>query len=150
MIRTITKDNKEIFLELTKAFYASDAVLHPIPEENHIKTFNELMRSDEYINCFIFEYDNKSVGYALTAKSFSQECGGFILWIDELFVLPEYRSNGLGTEFFAFLKQRIDSSVARVRLEVEPENKKAMKLYRNLEMKKLPYLQMIKDLNNNL
>lgn len=149
MVRKIKQEDKDIFMEFVKSFYNSDAVLQPIPEQYHINTFNELMRSDIYLSCYIFEYKDKPVGYALTTKSFSQEAGGIALWIDELFVLPGYRSKGLGTEFFSFLKQTIDPSVARIRLEVEPENKKALKLYNNLGLKKLPYLQMVKELNNN-
>ena len=35
-------------------------------------------------------------GYALLAKTFSQEAGGLVVWLDEMYVRPAYRSKGLG------------------------------------------------------
>ena len=40
------------------------------------RTFNELMNSETYAQCYIFEKDEKRAGYALLAKTFSQEAGG--------------------------------------------------------------------------
>jgi GNAT superfamily N-acetyltransferase len=72
--------------------------LHPVPDTHFEATFSELMASDTYAECFFFEEDNKPVGYALLAKTFSQEAGGLTLWIEELFVLPEYRSCSCASE----------------------------------------------------
>lgn len=144
MIRPITSQDKEIFLELTRHFYHSDAVLHPIPEEYHQKTFAELVRTDVYALGYLLEYAGKPAGYALLAKTFSQEAGGYVLWLDELYVLPDYRSKGLGREFFQFLEDTFPET-ARIRLEVEAENIRAIALYEKMGFISLPYRQMIKD-----
>lgn len=52
-----------------------------------------------------FWKDNQKAGYALLAKMFSQEAGGEVIWIDEIFVLPQFRSIGLGSEFLNLLKR---------------------------------------------
>lgn len=142
MIRKMKPEDKDIFFSMTEMFYNSDAVLHPVPQIHHIDTFNEIMRSDEYINGYIFEYNGKPAGYAITAKSYSHEAGGIVLWIDELFVLSEYRSNGLGREFFNLLKKTLDDSIVRLRLEVESENVLAINFYKKLGFTDLEYNQM--------
>lgn len=143
MIRKLTKDDKELYMYFTELFYNSDAVLHPVPEKNRENTFNELMRSEDYAQCYILEYENKPVGFALLAKTFSQEVGGIVIWIEELYVLEEYRGRGLGKEFFSFVEENIPNS--RLRLELEPDNQRAKKLYESLGFRVLDYKQMVKD-----
>ena len=146
MIRKIKKADKSFYLDMAKKFYCSDAVDHNIPETHINNTFNELMRSDKYLVGYFMEYENNIAGYALLAKMFSQEAGGIVLWIDELYVKPEYRCHGLGHEFFSYFNYNITDKVKRIRLEVENSNQKAISLYKRLGLKELPYSQMIKDL----
>ena len=140
--RKINPDDRAEFLAMSREFYESDAVLHSIPEEFHERSFEELMRSDVYLECYIMETDGKAVGYALLTKTFSREAGGLNIWVDELYLRPEYRGLGAGSAFFAFLEQT--HPAARYRLETEPENERAQSLYRRMGYRDLPYLQMIK------
>ena len=55
MIRKIKPTDRDFYINSVKAFYSSDAVLHDIPTEYITKTFDELMKSDTYIECYIFE-----------------------------------------------------------------------------------------------
>ena len=142
MLRKITPNDRETYIALSEEFYSSDAVSHSIPVEFHEDSFDELMRSDEYIECFIFEHEGETAGYALIAKTFSPEAGGVVVWIEELYVREGFRGKGLGKAFFAYMEQNYN--VSRYRLEVEPDNVRAKKLYSALGYKKLPYEQMIK------
>lgn len=143
MIRKLTANDKNIFMNLTEEFYSSNAVMHPIPEKNRSAMFDELMRSDVYAECFILESgDGATAGYVLTAKTFSQEAGGLVVWLEEGYIKEEYRSNGLMSEFFAFIEQHCPA--ARYRLEVEPDNPRAIALYERRGFRFIPYLQMIK------
>lgn len=131
---------------MAKDFYSSDAVNHPIPEQHFEDTFDELMRSDVYVEAYIMECGGAVAGYALLAKIFAQEAGGMALWLDELYIKPAYRSRGLGHEFFEYLERRCRGSIKRLRLEVERGNRKAVSLYRELGFRDWPYFQMAKDL----
>ncbi|MCI8589847.1 MAG: GNAT family N-acetyltransferase [Clostridiales bacterium] len=126
-------------------FYASDAVLFHVDASHLTAAFHELMRSDEYLECYILEYDGKTAGYALLCKSYSQEAGGMVLWIDELYVLPAYRSKGIGGAFFDFLFAQKGGQFKRFRLEVEKDNARAAALYQKMGFDFLAYEQMIKD-----
>ena len=68
-----------------------------------------------------------------------------MVWLEELYILPEYRCHGLGKEFFRYVDEKIAPEVKRLRLEIEPENLRAKKLYLSLGYEDLPYVQMMKD-----
>ena len=125
MIRKMARSDKEIFLALSEEFYASSAVLHPLPRAFHERTFAELMRSDKYAEGFILEEDDTAVGFGLTAKTFSREGGGMVLWLEE------------------YARQ---NNFARIRLEVEEYNVRALALYERLGYQPLDYCQMVKEL----
>lgn len=146
MIYKIEEKDRESFLSLTRVFYASPAVLHPVPEEYHIAVFEEMMRSDVYAEGYLFEYEGTPAGYALLAKTFSHEAGGLVIWIEEIYVVPAFRGKGLGREFFTFLNRKYGSTAKRMRLETEPNNKRAEALYCSLGFDTLEYRQFYKEL----
>lgn len=143
MIRSLTEKDRNLYLELVAEFYNSDAVLHSIPKSHIEATFEELLRSNVYTEAFLLETQQGVAGYALVAKTFSQEAGGLTVWIEELYIREQYRSKGLGSEFFGFLEKNFPA--ARYRLEIEPENQRAIKLYKRKGFEFLGYSQMIKE-----
>ena len=145
MVRKVTPQDKEMYLSLTEKFYQSDAVSHNIPLENRLNTWDEIIRSDEYADCYFVIKDGDVAGYMLLAYTFSQEAGGKTAWIEEIYILPEFRSMGLGNELFDFIKAEIEPDCARLRLEVEADNIRAKKLYKSLGFKQLEYEQMIRE-----
>ena len=144
MIRRITPADREIYLQMTHDFYHSDAVLHPVPDAYMAASFEEMLRSDAYLTGLIFEKDGKTAGYALLCKTWSQEAGGKAVWIDELYVLPEFRNKGIGHEFFAKLREI--EPAARYRLEIEPDNLRAKALYESMGFEELGYRQLVMDI----
>ena len=88
MFRRITKDDRALYLSLAREFYASPAVLHGVPDAYLQRTFDEAVRSDTYAEIYIL---GEGGGYALLAKSFSQEAGGPVVWLDEFYVREEAR-----------------------------------------------------------
>lgn len=142
-IDRLTPADRAVFLEMSRAFYNSNAVLAPVPEVYHERAFEECMRSDDYLVGYLLRVEGEPAGYALLNRTWSREAGGTVIWVEELSVLPAYRGQGIGRAFFAFLEQH--HPAARYRLETEPENERARQLYERLGYTLLPYLQMIKD-----
>ena len=132
------------YMAMATEFYQSDAVLHPIPTSHIEQTFEEITTSSLYAEGYLFEYEGKVAGYSLLAKTFSQEAGGMVLWIEELYIRPEYRNKGLGSAFFEYLDSKTKDQIVRIRLEVEEENEKAMALYEKMGYRPLDYRQMYK------
>ena len=147
MIRKITKEDRTLFVQLMDEFYHSPAVLHPIPEQVYAEVFEEMTSSDRYVLGYILEVEGQAAGYALLSKGFSTEVGGQEIWVEEVYIREAFRSHGLGRSLFAYLEETFRSTVRRLRLEVEPDNTRAIELYRRLGFEVLGYTQMIKRLD---
>lgn len=145
MIRKLTEKDRDLYIEMAKEFYSSDAVLHPIPENYFVRTVDEALRSDRYAEIFLFDWEGEAAGYALTAKTFSQEAGGPVWWIEEIYIREQFRSKGLGSAFFDYIHREKGNEAARFRLEVEEDNKRAIALYEKLGYEVLDYAQMVRD-----
>ncbi len=145
MIRELKREDREVYLKMAHDFYHSPAVLHPVPDSYLERTFEECMNGGTYAKGFILEYEGETAGYGLISKTFSQEAGGYVYWLEELYILEAYRSKGLGSEFFAYVESHKEEGVTRFRLEVEEDNTRAAELYKRLGYQKLNYVQMIKE-----
>ena len=143
MIRKITLADREEYLKMADDFYHSGATIAPVPKNHMEITFDEMMSSDRYVEGYFFEEDGIVKGFALLAKTFSQEAGGIVIWIEELFVKEEYRNNGLVQKFFEFLYET-HKDAARFRLETEPDNEDAMRLYYRMGFEDFEYIQFKK------
>ena len=61
MIRKATPEDKELYMQFTDAFYHSEAVLHPVPDSHREATWAELMRSNDYAECFFIDKDGLTI-----------------------------------------------------------------------------------------
>lgn len=112
MIRKFVPEDREDYIRFSTEFYNSSAVDKPVPREHFEQGFDEMMRSDVYVQGYMLVCDGNNVGYCVTMKTYSVEAGGITIWIDELFVLEEYRSKGLGRELFKYIEENGDKSSA--------------------------------------
>lgn len=145
MFRRISQLDKAVFLEMEYEFYHSDATLHPIPQSHFEATFNALMENTPFADCFMFEEKGEVFGFALLAITFSNEGGGICVWVEEIYVRPQFQGRGTGKEFFRFLQENYPQA-KRFRLEIEEDNISAKRLYEKMGFEVLPYQQMVKDL----
>lgn len=143
MIRRYEASDRSAVTEMLDEFYHSPAVLHPIPRAHFEKTLNEAEAGNPCVRLYLIENGGQTAGYALLALTFSNEAGGDVVWLDEIYIRPEFQGKGLGNEFFDFLEKEY-ADAARIRLEVEPDNEGAVRLYRRRGFKKLDYDQYIR------
>lgn len=146
MIRKFVPEDREDYIRFSTEFYNSSAVDKPVPREHFEQGFDEMMRSDVYVQGYMLVCDGNNVGYCVTMKTYSVEAGGITIWIDELFVLDEYRSKGLGRELFKYIEENGDKKLRRIRLEVELENGRAISLYKKMGFEPAPYDGMWKTI----
>ena len=146
MIRKFVPEDREDYIRFSTEFYNSSAVDKPVPREHCEQGFDEMMRSDVYVQGYMLVCDGNNVGYCVTMKTYSVEAGGITIWIDELFVLEEYRSKGLGRELFKYIEENGDKKLRRIRLEVELENGRAISLYKKMGFEPAPYDGMWKTI----
>ncbi len=143
IIRRPELRDREDYLAMSEEFYATDAVLHPVPKTNFAKTFDLLLSGSRYADAYFVEEDGKAVGYALLAFTWSNEAGGMVVWGEELYIRPPYRGKGIGSAVIARIFKDYADKAVRFRLETESSNTGARSLYRRLGFRNFPYLQMV-------
>lgn len=141
--RKLTAEDTTVFYEMCEEFFHSSAVLHAIPSEYHVATLQEILRSDQYLLGYLLETDGQPAGFAVLNKMMQQEAGGLVIWVECLYVRPAFRSCGLGRQFLQFIAAEWKGKAKQLRLEVEPENERAVSLYQRIGYQVLPYQQMI-------
>jgi ribosomal protein S18 acetylase RimI-like enzyme len=144
IFRPMLKEEQEVVASMIKDLYKSlQAPESYMNDQKIYATFSHLSTQPENLTLEVFEQDEKIVGYALLFSFWSNEYGGMILNVDELYLKPEYRSNGISTLYFSRLITQKDKYVAMT-LEVLPENEKAYALYKRIGFAKKETLFLYK------
>lgn len=146
VIRDMTPADRSVYLTLAEEFVHSPAVLHAVPLSLLEQNFNHLLRESVFCRGLLLESDSVPCGYALLSFSYSTEVAGKVVWIEELYLSPEYRGQGIGRAFFRWLFSEYENVVKRFRLETTLQNCRARKLYRQFGFEDLEYRQMCLDL----
>ena len=142
MIRNMTEEDRNEVLGMMKTFYETPAVLSNGSEEIFKSDFENCIGKSAYLEGYIFCDHTGIKGYGMVAKSFSTEFGKPCIWIEDLYVKEEYRSSGVGGEFLDYIADKYDDAV--IRLEVEEENTRAIRVYKSHKFDILPYQEMIR------
>lgn len=130
--RPATSSELPLLQHLVSALYTEDpSPQQPTPEHTR-RTFETFDQHPEKGRAVLFETDGIVSGYAILVFYWSNEYGGHKVYIDELFVLPEWRGKGLATAFFRYLQQEFAGFAVAFELEVTPQNAKARQLYERL------------------
>ena len=138
------KDMEEV-VGMMRVFYDSPAVIHAAPDEILRQDVKDCVGDCPYIEGYIFEENDRILGYSMVAKSYSTEYGGICVWVEDLYMKEEARGLGIGTAFFRFLDEKYKDQAVRFRLEVEEENERAVAVYKKAGYHPLPYMQMTKE-----
>lgn len=145
MIRKLRKEDKDLYISMVKDFYDSEAVLDNIPMENILNTYNEIVSSSPYVKAYLIEEEEETAGYGLISLTYSNEAGGLVVWIEELYIIEKFRGLGLGSKFLNFIETKFSGEAKRFRLEISKTNKSAQRLYLREGYRPLEYLQMVND-----
>jgi GNAT superfamily N-acetyltransferase len=82
---------------------------------------------------------SRTVGVAYLSRTWTLERGGDSVWLEELYILPELRSRGLGQRLLlAAIDHARQLGCAGMELEVEQSHARAANLYRRLGFVELP------------
>lgn len=146
MIRELRVDDKDIFISMVEDFYTTEAVIHNIPTENIINTYNEIIDCSPYVKGYFIEEQDEVAGYGLISLTYSNEAGGLVILIEEIFIIEKFRGLGLGGKFLDFIEKEFSDKAKRFRLEVSKNNKSAERLYFRKGFTTLEYMQMVYDI----
>lgn len=140
IIRMMTSEDKACVIEMMRVFYTSEAVWSNGSEEIFGNDIENCVNESPYLEGYIFEDSGEVQGYAMVAKSFSTEFGKPCIWIEDLYIKDEYRGLGLGSRFLDYIAKKYQDAI--LRLEVEKENERAVRVYEKNGFEVLPYMEM--------
>lgn len=110
----------------------------PVPPEHTRQTLEVFRKEPVRGVAYVLDIDGRVQGYSLLATFWSNEVGGEICMVDEIFVRASARGRGFGR---AFLQELIDRGplwprqAVAIDLEVTPDNHRARGFYLGLGFK---------------
>ncbi len=100
--RDMTLDDRDTVLPMVDAFYRSNAVDHPVPGRSWSGPFWLLPNEPLLRGTLIFE-EGRLAGYLYVTLCYSAEGGGTCVFIEEVYLLPEFRGRGLGRQVLEWI-----------------------------------------------
>jgi len=143
--RPFTHNDSTELKEMIFCLYREDPDGGKVTEENISSTIRELTANPHNGSITIFEIEGEIAGYAILIFFWSNEYGGDILHIDEIYVKPSWRNKGIASDFIKGYADKVKA----IWLEVIPTNEKAMKFYKKLGFKETKNTWLIKSGEKN-
>ncbi len=145
-IRDLALEDRAAALSLIEEFYASPGVLHPVPIAQYEAIYGEMCNGGSpRVRGLGLWAGGVLAGYCALTFGFSTEAGGPVVLLEELYIKEEHRGGGSGTAVLRWLEREYGGRAARIRLEVMPDNARAIRLYERMGYTVLPYVQMVKE-----
>jgi GNAT superfamily N-acetyltransferase len=136
--RMAVPSDDEAIVRMCLALYTEDPGPEPVPAENVRQTLHAFRETPRRGRAVVLEIDRRARGYALLVPYWSNELGGEIDVIDELYVDPEHRGRRHATILIEALAARtgpLASNIGALILEITPDNHRARRLYERLGFK---------------
>ena len=131
-IRKAGKEDIPIILDLIKELAEYEKLSDEVSADE-IKLKNTLFGETKYAEVLIAEYNGKPAGQALFFYNYSTFLAKPGIYLEDLFVKPEYRGKGIGKKLITNLIQIAkEKDYGRVEWAVLDWNESAIKFYKNL------------------
>jgi ribosomal protein S18 acetylase RimI-like enzyme len=132
--RPARPDEDDAVIEMCLEFYCESPGLDPIASER-VRTTLDVLRAEPWRGVVaVLDIDGVVAGYALLTSYWSNEFGGELCEVDELFVAPDRRGQGHGRALFDAIERGgiWPATAVGIALGVTPENTRARRLYEEL------------------
>ena len=135
IVRKATIDDASIIVsfQLAMAEETEHLILEPMIVDAGVKAVFEDPNRGNY---YVAENNGEVVGSLLTTFEWSDWRNGTVLWIQSVYVLPEYRRHGIYRSMYSYLQQLVlnDNSLRGIRLYADISNTPAHLTYLKMGM----------------
>jgi len=114
--------------EMMFSLYKEDPAGMPINHNKINATLSECERHPEKTKLISIWHGKELVGYALIVLFWSNEYGGNIICLDEIYIKETFRNRGIGSRVIEDIPNLFPEGVA-ISLEVTPSNERAKVFY---------------------
>jgi GNAT superfamily N-acetyltransferase len=131
-IRPIAPPDLDDFSRFVVGLYADDPGGYPMSTARARRQAMSMIDRPDRVRLLIIEMDAVPVGHAILVPYWSNEFGGEIMWLDEMYIVPTHRHRGIGTALLARLQHWAEQEGwFRIELEAHRRNQAALKVYAN-------------------
>jgi len=132
MWRLAKETEDELVAQMCLSLYEEDPGPLKVVPARMCETLMTLRREPWRGRAVVLELVDRVGGYALLISFWSNELGGEVCQIDELYVAPELRNRGYGTSLFNAIGELWPTRLVAIALGVTPGNADARRLYERL------------------
>lgn len=130
-VRRATASDQEAVLELMRGY--CQEVQTPLSDEHLLEALVPLIDNEQLGDLLVAEQGGELAGYLVITWGWGIESGGAEALIDEMYVSPDFRSQGVGTLLMTEAQSRAGSrDVKVIFLETEQNNPESRELYDRL------------------
>ena len=127
-IRYATAADAPALLSLMRQYYAEDG--YAFVERRARRALERLLADPSLGRIWVMTVGSQMVGYFVLTLGFSLEYLGRDAFLDELYVLPDWRGRSLGGRALPLVEEECRKlEVNALHLEVEPGKRRALRLY---------------------
>jgi GNAT superfamily N-acetyltransferase len=132
IVRFAEPSDCDLLFELIKALAEYEKLSHAVSGDA-LALKEHLFGSPRYVEAIIAEYAGQGVGFALFLHNYSTFLTKPGIYLEDLFVLPEYRAQGIGKALLTQVAQiAVERNCGRLEWSVLDWNEPAIKFYRHM------------------
>jgi GNAT superfamily N-acetyltransferase len=134
-----------ILLELVRKFHETEQL--PFDETVDREVLSNFFADTSLGQLWLIQLGNEVIGYIMVTFGYSLEYRGRDAFIDEFYLYPQYRRQGIGTKTLAFAEDACRvSGVQALHLEADFKNPDAQRLYQRTGYQNHERILMTKQL----
>jgi ribosomal protein S18 acetylase RimI-like enzyme len=135
IVREATQNDARIIaaFQLAMALETEQLMLDPDVVDKGVRAVFDDPGKGKY---YVTEINGEVIGSLMTTFEWSDWRNGTVLWIQSVYILPQFRRKGAYRKMYLFLQEKVlsDQSLRGIRLYVDKSNTRAQTTYQDLGM----------------
>jgi ribosomal protein S18 acetylase RimI-like enzyme len=129
MFKAFREQDAPELTHMVLRLYQEDPSTQAMTKEKILRTIRELENRPDKGQITLFWIGESIAGYAIVIHHWSNEHNGNIEFVDELYVKPAWRGQGVGSAFLDHLSDVENRPTCGLQLEVTPAIERAFQFY---------------------